>query len=584
MSWAAWWLEDAGACLEAREQAFRLYREAGDERGGARMALWIGDDHLEFHGASAVAEGWFGRASRLLSSVPPSAEHGWLAVFEAHSLLGAGDLAGAVKRAAEARELGSRCGAVDLEMFSLATEGHAMAQSGEVERGLRSLDEAAAAALAGEFGNLAPAAWTCCLILSVCEQVRDFERGAQWCRKVEEFSVRMGARFLTGVCRAHYAAILTWGGNWAEAERELARSVGDLSERRPYWRSEAVVRLADLRRRQGRLAEAEELLAAAASHPLSAPGLGALRPAARRAKTPCSASHRRGQLQTGPVTDGASYRRERATMEPLLEYKRSARDLWAAGDYDMMARTEGLYATGERLVHAAGISSADHVLDVACGTGNATLPAAAAGAMVTGLDLAPAMLATAAKRATDAGCTVAWQEGDAEDLPFGDGSFDVVLSAFGAMFAPRHEVAAGELARVLRPGGRLALANWVPEGSIAEFFATSAGFAEPAPDFASPPLLWGDPAHVRELFEGTGLDLEFRRAEVMMNAPSAADAVELYTTRFGPMAATRRATEADGRWPALRDALTAFFERHNTRDDRLAWPAPYLIVTGRKRR
>jgi ATP/maltotriose-dependent transcriptional regulator MalT len=276
MSWAAWWLEDAGACLEAREQAFRLYREAGDERGGARMALWIGDDHLEFHGASAVAEGWFGRAARLLSSVQPSAEHGWLTVFEAHSLLGAGDLAGAVKRAAEARELGSRCGAVDLEMFSLATEGHAMTEAGEVERGLRCLDEAAAAALAGEFGNLAPAAWTCCLIMSVCEQVRDFERGAQWCRKVEEFSVRMGARFLTGVCRAHYAAILTWRGNWAEAERELARSVGDLSDRRPYWRSEAVVRLADLRRRQGQLAEAEELYAAAAAHPMSAPGLGAV--------------------------------------------------------------------------------------------------------------------------------------------------------------------------------------------------------------------------------------------------------------------------------------------------------------------
>jgi SAM-dependent methyltransferase len=248
-----------------------------------------------------------------------------------------------------------------------------------------------------------------------------------------------------------------------------------------------------------------------------------------------------------------------------------------------MARTEGLYTTGERLVQAAGISSADHVLDVACGTGNATLPAAATGAAVTGLDLTPAMLATAAKRAADAGCRADWREGDAEDLPFGDGTFDVVLSVFGAMFAPRHEVVAGELARVLRPGGRLAMANWSPEGSIAEFFGIAAGFAGPAPDFADPPLLWGDREHVGELFEGTGLELEFRPAEVTLHAPSEAGAVELYTTAFGPLAATRQATEADGRWPALRDALTALFGRHNTTDDGLAWPAPYVIVTGRKR-
>jgi LuxR family maltose regulon positive regulatory protein len=276
LSWATWWLEDAGACLDAREQAFRLYREAGDERGSARMALWIGDDHLEFHGASAVAEGWFGRASRLLSSVSPAAEHGWLIVFEAHSLLSAGDPVSAASRAAESRELGRQCGAVDLEMFSLATEGLAMVDAGEVERGLRCLDEATAAALAGEFENLAPAAWTCCHTLSACEQARDFDRGAQWCRKAEEFSTRMGARFLTGVCRAYYASILIWRGNWAEAESELARSIGDLSERRPFWRSEAVVRLADLRRRQGQLAEAEELFARAAGNARTEPGLGEL--------------------------------------------------------------------------------------------------------------------------------------------------------------------------------------------------------------------------------------------------------------------------------------------------------------------
>ena len=271
-------------------------------------------------------------------------------------------------------------------------------------------------------------------------------------------------------------------------------------------------------------------------------------------------------------------------MEPLSEYKEGARITWATGDYDQMARTEGLYVTGDRLVRTVEVASTDDVLDVACGTGNATLPAAATGAKVTGLDLTPAMLAAAAERAADAGHKIDWRQGDAEALPFDD-SFDVVLSSFGAMFAPRHDVVADELARVLHPGGRLAMANWTPDGSIAEFFATVMGFAPPMPDFVDPPLLWGDETHVREVFEGTGVDLEFRREDVVLRAPSITDAVELYTTNLGPVAQTRQALEADGRWPALRDDLTAFFQRRNTSNDAsLAWPAPYLVVVGRKHR
>jgi ubiquinone/menaquinone biosynthesis C-methylase UbiE len=270
-------------------------------------------------------------------------------------------------------------------------------------------------------------------------------------------------------------------------------------------------------------------------------------------------------------------------MEPLSEYKKGARVAWATGDYDQMARTEGLYATGERLVQRIDVTSADEVLDVACGTGNATLPAAVTGAKVTGLDLTPEMLATAGKRAADAGWKIDWREGDAEALPFEDEHFDVVLSSFGAMFAPRHDVVADELARVLRPGGRLAMANWTPDGSIGKFFATVMGFAPPMPAFVDPPLLWGDEAHVRELFEGTGVELEFRREEVVLRAPSITEAVELYTTNLGPVAQTRQAVEADGRWPALRDDLTAFFQRCNTTNDgSLSWPAPYLVVVGHK--
>ena len=129
------------------------------------------------------------------------------------------------------------------------------------------------------------------------------------------------------------------------------------------------------------------------------------------------------------------------------------------------------------------------------------------------------------------------------------------------------------------------MCNWAREGSIAEFFATVMAFGPPMPKFVDPPLLWGDEAHVRELFEGTGVDLELRHEEVVLRAPSIADAVELYSTDLGPVAQTRRALEVDGRWPALRDDLAEFFQHHNTTsDDGLAWPAPYLVVLGRKHR
>lgn len=275
-SWASWWLDDVDSCLAAREHAFHLYRQAGDTRGAARMALWIGDDHIEFRGAEAVAEGWFARAARLLDKVEPSPEHGWLAVFDAHARLEGDDPVGALARASEARELGRQFGVVDLEMFSLATEGMAMIARGEVEAGMRCLDEASAAALAGEFESLVPAAWTCCRMLSACELARDFDRGGQWCEQIQAFSRRLDTRFLTGVCHTHYAAILMWRGKWLDADQELTAALEYLTERRPSWRTEAIVRLGDLRRRQGRFADAEELFIQAGLHAVAMRGLGEL--------------------------------------------------------------------------------------------------------------------------------------------------------------------------------------------------------------------------------------------------------------------------------------------------------------------
>jgi LuxR family transcriptional regulator, maltose regulon positive regulatory protein len=276
LSWAAWWLEDVPACLEARERAYRRYQQQGDRRAAARMALWLGDDHAEFHGMDAVADGWFRRAARILADLDHCPEHGWLAVFEAHAALGRHELAESERFAQDARRAGRRHGAVDLEMFALATLGVIQVERGQVHEGMRCLDEATAAALSGEYDNLVPAAWSCCLLMATCEKVRDYERGAQWCRKVESFSQRMDARFVTGVCRAHYGAILTWQGDWGGADRELSGALRDLSVMRPTWRTEALVRLADLRRGQGRRAEAEELYAQVPAHPLSQRGMAAL--------------------------------------------------------------------------------------------------------------------------------------------------------------------------------------------------------------------------------------------------------------------------------------------------------------------
>jgi DNA-binding NarL/FixJ family response regulator len=269
LSWAAWWVDDVEACFDLRERAYRRYREAGDRRGAARLALWLGDDYAEFRGEHAVAGGWTQRAARLLEELEPVTEHGWLAAFRAFAALGAADTALALRLAAEARELGRRLGAVDLEMFAVATEGATLVADGEVAAGMRRLDEAAAAALGGEFEDLRAAGWTCCLLIGACERVRDFGRAAQWCREVEAFSRRLDIRFVTGVCQTHYGAVLCWRGEWEEAEGVLEAALEQLTAARPAWRADAVVRLGELRRRQGRHEEALALFGEAKRHPLA---------------------------------------------------------------------------------------------------------------------------------------------------------------------------------------------------------------------------------------------------------------------------------------------------------------------------
>jgi ubiquinone/menaquinone biosynthesis C-methylase UbiE len=266
-------------------------------------------------------------------------------------------------------------------------------------------------------------------------------------------------------------------------------------------------------------------------------------------------------------------------MNEVAELKQQNRAMWAAGEYDAIA--ELVWEVGGYIVRRAEVASGDDVLDVACGTGNASIRAAEAGANVVGLDLTPEMFEAARSRAEAAGVRVEWVEGDAEDLPFPDESFDIVLSTFGCMFAPRHDLVARELARVLRPGGRLGLCNFTPEGAGGDFFRTVGAHLPPLPPFASPPLLWGTEEHVRELFDDTGLELEFEREEVTEQYGSVEQAVETYTTKFGPIVAARALLEPQGRWPALREDLTAMFER-NLAPGESAVAYEYLVVLGRK--
>jgi SAM-dependent methyltransferase len=271
------------------------------------------------------------------------------------------------------------------------------------------------------------------------------------------------------------------------------------------------------------------------------------------------------------ITDGS----ETADLAALVSYKQFARDTWSSGDFPEIAR-RGLWGVGEHIVQRVGVGVGERVLDVACGNGNAAIRAAQAGGRVVGLDLTPELFDAGRALAGEAGVEVEWVEGDAEALPFEDGSFDVVLSTFGTMFAPRHQVTALELARVLKPGGRLGLCNWTPEGGQGTFFRSMAEYTPPLPPFASPPILWGTEDHVRELFAGSGVQLEFERAIAEESEPFADGdaAVEFLVANFGPLMKLHGMLVAQGRWEQARERLVALYDQHE--------PGEYLVVLGRK--
>jgi DNA-binding CsgD family transcriptional regulator len=264
---AAWWLEDDGAAIDARRRAYRLYRDRDDPRGAARVATGLAMDHY-LRGEHAVANGWVQRAHRLLEGLEQCPELGWLAIWEAHiALMADHDPAAAQSISAQAVSLGKSLGDVDLEMLALAYEGFALVSQGKISEGMRRLDESTTAAVAGEMSDIDAIATACCCLVSACEQVRDFHRAAQWCGKLKEFCERWSYRTMFSICRVHYASTLMWRGAWAEAETELEASTRALETTRPALAAEGLVRLAELRCRQGRFDEAAMLLERADSHP-----------------------------------------------------------------------------------------------------------------------------------------------------------------------------------------------------------------------------------------------------------------------------------------------------------------------------
>lgn len=263
---AAWWLGDGAAMFDARERAFRLYRERGDARGAARVATSLAVDYNDSRGEFAVAKGWLQRARRLLDGLDDAPERGWVAIWE--GLWSLPDTASARRLGAEAAGLGRSLALMDLEMAGLALEGLALVSEGQVAEGMARLDEASAAAVAGEVQDLAVIGEIHCFLIYACELVRDYDRAAQWCNTVRAFCERWSIRPLFGLCRTHYSSVLMWRGAWAEAERELAVAQQDLAETRPAMAVEAIVRLAEIRRRQGRFQEAAQLFAQVEFHPL----------------------------------------------------------------------------------------------------------------------------------------------------------------------------------------------------------------------------------------------------------------------------------------------------------------------------
>lgn len=247
---------------------------------------------------------------------------------------------------------------------------------------------------------------------------------------------------------------------------------------------------------------------------------------------------------------------------------------WASGDYAAIGTT--LQIVGETLAEAADVRAGERVLDVAAGNGNATLAAARRHAQVTSTDYVQALLDKGRARAEAEGLTVVFQTADAEALPFADASFDLVLSTFGVMFTPDHARAAQEMLRVLRPGGRIALANWTPGGFIGRLFKVI-GAHLPPPAGVQPPALWGTESHLVQLFGAQAAAMRCEHRHFQFRYRSAAHWLQVFREFYGPTHKAFAALDAAGA-ASLERAITALLEECNTAPGSLVVPSEYLEI------
>jgi len=263
-----------------------------------------------------------------------------------------------------------------------------------------------------------------------------------------------------------------------------------------------------------------------------------------------------------------------ATSSPdLASIKQRQQATWASGDYHMIATQ--IQIVSELLIEALDPHSTERLLDVATGSGNAAIAAARRGCDVVGVDYVPALLERARRRTEAEGVIAAFAEGDAEALPFEDGSFDVVSSVFGVMFAPNQERAANELVRVTRPGGRIGLVAHTPDGFIGQLFKTNARHVPPPAGLRSP-IQWGTEERLHELFDGAIAEIRFERRHYVFRDRSPAAFVEFWRRYYGPILKTFEAVGAGGE-DALRTDLLELIGRFNRADDgTMVVPSEYL--------
>ncbi len=282
-------------------------------------------------------------------------------------------------------------------------------------------------------------------------------------------------------------------------------------------------------------------------------------------------------------------RSQMTTHEATREEAASvARTIWALGDYHRFAK-ELFWELGPVLAEATGISQGDRVLDVATGTGNVAIRAAERGAEVAALDITPESLAAGRREAESLALSIEWVEGDAQELPFEDASFDVVTSSAGAMFAPDHQAVADEMLRVCRPGGAIGLITFVNEGVAAAFFELLGEYAPPPAPGELSPILWGDESHVRGLFRDRVSSIEFERRQYVerlsgeSRTPNAY--LDFYKETFGPIIAVFASLAGEPERAAAldREALELVTRWNSGTPESAEYRYDYLLTVARKR-